>query len=173
MKIMRLITSVLPHRQAHLNCLSGETPWEIASHWDCWIRISLLGPEGMKRGEGLHACLQGAWSPEWWSQTLPGGNLDLCSGSLGSGLGWGLAEPDTSRPLGMKHLWLVGGVLRLSCRKVFSKGVLRESLSALQWLPPSGEPPVLQCDSRNPSWGTSASWDTLTLFRSRTEVPSS
>ena len=26
MKIMCLITSVLLHRQAHLNCLSGETP---------------------------------------------------------------------------------------------------------------------------------------------------
>ena len=115
MKIMCLITSVLLHRQAHLNCLSGETPWEIASHWGCWIHISLPGLEGVKWTEWFHACLQRAWSPEWGSQTLPGGSLGLCSGSLGSRLGRGLAELDTSRPLGMRHLWLMGGVFRHGC----------------------------------------------------------
>ena len=115
MKIMCLITSVLAHRQAHLNCLSGETPWEIASHWGCWIHISLPGPEGVKWSKWLHACLQGAWSPESGSQTLPRGSLGLCSGSLGSRLERGLAELDTSRPLGKRHLWLTGGVLRRGC----------------------------------------------------------
>ena len=46
---MLLITLVLSHRQAHLNCLFGEIARKINNYWGCWIHISLPGTTGVKQ----------------------------------------------------------------------------------------------------------------------------
>lgn len=56
---MLLIILVLSHRQAHLNCLCGETARKINDYWGCWTHISLPGPVGVKQDAWLRACLQG------------------------------------------------------------------------------------------------------------------